>query len=256
MEKKEGRWFETFFTGMAVEFWRRALPPEHTKAEVDFIEAELGGTTVERAHAKWLDVPCGHGRHAIELARRGHAVVGIDLCAEEIAEAKRRAKGVSNVEFREGDMRDLQLEGLFSGAYCFGNSFGYLEYAEMENFLRKISDALLPGARFLVNTGMTAESVLPNFKEREWYELGDILVTMENRYLPTESCAETDFTFLREGKREARRDHHSVYTVAELRRLLGRAGFRVTELFGSVDRKPFALGSTELFVVAVKNSGP
>ena len=71
----ESQWFETFFSGIAVEFWIRAMTPEITTAEVDFLEKAL---ELKRG-ARVLDIPCGHGRHALELARRGARVVVNDF---------------------------------------------------------------------------------------------------------------------------------------------------------------------------------
>ena len=49
--------------------------PQRTAAEIDFLEHVLG---LERG-AAILDLACGHGRHAIELARRGYTVTGQDI---------------------------------------------------------------------------------------------------------------------------------------------------------------------------------
>ena len=48
-----------------------------------------------------LDVGCGNGRHAIEMAKRGYRVVGIDVAKRFLKEAKKSAQqfGVP-VEFR------------------------------------------------------------------------------------------------------------------------------------------------------------
>ena len=61
-------WWETFFTGLIVDFWRAAMPPEATRAEADFFEKSLEA----RPGARLLDVPCGDARLALELAGRGH----------------------------------------------------------------------------------------------------------------------------------------------------------------------------------------
>jgi 2-polyprenyl-3-methyl-5-hydroxy-6-metoxy-1,4-benzoquinol methylase len=39
-----------------------------------------------------LDMPCGPGRHALEFARRGFQVTGVDLNPSFIAQAKERTE--------------------------------------------------------------------------------------------------------------------------------------------------------------------
>ena len=74
---------------------------EKSAAEVEFLVEELGlqsGQTV-------LDLPCGHGRHSIEFARRGLRVVGVDLNEEPLEKAywAAREAGVK-VDLRRVDM--------------------------------------------------------------------------------------------------------------------------------------------------------
>jgi SAM-dependent methyltransferase len=68
-------WFESFFGPDYFEIYRDAFPAEATTADVDGIVSRLG----LGAGARVLDLACGHGRHAIPLAERGHAVTGFDL---------------------------------------------------------------------------------------------------------------------------------------------------------------------------------
>ena len=240
-------WFEDFFHGIANDLWRKALPEMHTGAEADFLEKYVG------RKARVLDVPCGFGRHSLELARRGHHVTGVDLSVEFIAEAREAAKAAKlKAEFRVGDMRRLQLDGGFDLACCLGNSFGYLEFDDMVAFVRGVAGALKPGGRFVIETGMAAESVLPTFKEREWWQVDDILFAVENRYQADVSCLETEATFVRNGKTEVRKWWHWVYTVGEIRRLLGQAGLEVSGLFSGPDGQPYKAGSPDLILVAEK----
>ena len=76
------------------------------------------------------------------------------------------------VEFFLRDMRHLEDQAIYDGAYCFGNSFAFLEHAEMTRFLGAIARALRPGARFVIETGMAAESVLPDFGRAEFARAG------------------------------------------------------------------------------------
>ena len=77
-------WYETFFHGVTLDLWRRAIPPEQTTAEAEFLIQNLN--CEPGAHV--LDVPCGNGRLTFELANRGYRVTGIDLAEEFIEEAR------------------------------------------------------------------------------------------------------------------------------------------------------------------------
>jgi SAM-dependent methyltransferase len=252
-------WFEDFFHGLALDLWRKAIPTEHTQHEADFLIKVLNCG----AGAHLLDVPCGNGRLSFELAKRGFRVTGTDISEEFIEEARStqarliapsaNADGtdfITQVNFILGDMRGIEGEAVYEGAYCFGNSFGFMEYSDMEKFLAGVARALKPGARFIVNTGMAAESVLPDFEEQSCHEIGDITTTIKERYNAAESCVDSEYIFERDGQKETGFAKHWIYTAAEIRRMLERAGFQVLECYGSLKCEPFKLGSRELFVVS------
>src|SRR5712691_4119860 len=145
-------WYENFFHGVSLDLWRKAILPEQTKREADFLVKALEC----EADSRVLDVPCGNGRLSFELAGRGYRVTGVDISEEVIEEAMSRlsppadAGGtdlIAPVDFIVGNMRNIEGEAIYDGAYCFGNSFGFLEYAHMESFLSGVTRALKPGAR-------------------------------------------------------------------------------------------------------------
>ena len=236
-------WFETFFQGITLDLWRAFATPELTRIEADFLES------VFPKPARLLDVPCGNGRLTNELARRGFETIGVDISPENITEA--RLHGQKNA-FHVGDMRNLPFSAEFDGVFCWGNSFGYFEYADSMKFLAGVSRALKSGCRFVLQGGITAEAIIPHFKERETYQVNDITFTIENRYLAEEGCLETRGTFARDGKEEVRMFWHHIYTLAEVRRMLAGQGLRTIETFSSLQRAPFVLGSEQLILVAQK----
>src|ERR1043166_2665237 len=77
-------WYESFFHGVTLDLWRRAIPPEQTTAEAEFLIEKLQCAQGARV----LDVPCGNGRLAFELAKRGLRVTGVDISEEFIEEAR------------------------------------------------------------------------------------------------------------------------------------------------------------------------
>lgn len=242
-------WQQDFFNRSVVtDLWSKCIPPEHTRAEADFLEKMLGART------RLLDVPCGNGRHALELARRGCRVTGLDISEAFLRQATATAQTEKlPAEFFHGDMRQLQYRAEFDGAYCFGNAFGYFPYADMVAFLKGVAAALKPGGRFVADAASAAESLLPKLPGREWCEVDDILFMEDHRYLAEQSCLETEAVFLRNGQSERLTWWHWIYTAAEIRRMLAEAGMNVTHCFRSLDEKPFTVGAP-LFVVAVKES--
>lgn len=270
MERIPPNWFEDFFHGITLDLWRKAIPPEHTKAEAEFLIKVLNC----KPGAHLLDVPCGNGRLSFELTAKGYQVTGVDISEEFINEARTVARkrvdpsadadGTDNVarascawtsetpvpQFILGDMRTIEGEALYDGAFCFGNSFGFMEYAAMEAFLRGVARALKPGARFIVNTGMAAESLLPDFEEQSCHEVGDMSIEIKERYNAAQSCVDSEYVFERNGAKESRFAKHWIYTTAEIGRMLERAGFKVLDCYGSLKCEPFKLGSRELFVVS------
>lgn len=119
----------------------------------------FGQRTVElldlRAGARVLDVCCGSGASAIPAAQAvgptGH-VLGVDLAENllELARAKARQQDVTNVEFRVGDMLDLDLpDGGFDAVICV---FGVFFVPDMAAVLRELWRMVAPGGSLAVTT--------------------------------------------------------------------------------------------------------
>jgi SAM-dependent methyltransferase len=206
--------------------------------------------------AKVLDVPCGNGRLAIELAKRGFELTGVDIATEFMDEAKSSSveAGV-NVAWHKRDMRDLRdlpCAGEFDGAFCFGNSFGYLDDEANADFLNAVSQTLKPGSRFVVDAPAVAECILPNFQASRAFEIGGIKVDLEHRYDHEQGRMFNEFTFTRDGVVDQRPSSQRVYTYRELTQLLRAAGFEILAGYSSTAEEPFNLGAHRLLLVSGK----
>ena len=236
-------WFETFFEGLALEMWRRAVTPEQTVREAAFLAERLE----LRPGMRVLDVPCGNGRHAIELARRGIGMTGYDLSAGFLTEARAAAP---EVEWVRGDMRALPWRAHFDAAYCFGNSFSYFEAAECQRFLESAASALQPGGRFALESGAVAESLLPALQPERRLHLGDLEFHSSNVYHAAEGRMDITYTFALGEQREVKRAHQWVFSAGEIVRMLRRAGFDEVECYGDLEGGAYALRSPRLLAVA------
>jgi SAM-dependent methyltransferase len=242
-------WWENFFHGIALDFWRAAVSPEQTRAEADFIQKHLQLSQ----GAKVLDVPCGNGRLALELASRGFDLTGVDIASEFIEEAKAKstASGVK-VEWHNREMRDLPWQAVFDAAFCFGNSFGYLDNGGNRDFLEAVARVLKPGARLLMDAPAVAESLLPTFQERRWFEVGGITLLIDGRYDHEQARIFTEYTFIKNGKAEKRPSSQRIYTYSEIGQLLKEVGLKPDAAYGSLSEEAFKLGSQRLLLVAAK----
>lgn len=241
-------WFESFFSGLAVEFWRAVIPPSATAEDVAFLWKHLGLT----AGSSVLDVPCGSGRLTEPLARRGCAMTGVDISPESLAAAPPAPEGGLPIRYRQADMRDLPWEDAFDAAFCFGNSFGYLDDDGNAAFLRAVARALRRGGRFALDYGQTAESVLPRLEPRQEADLAGFHFAEDTRYDPLTGRIENVFTFSRDGRSETKTASQRVYTLSEVVRLFEAAGFEVGPFYGSPTEEPFGLASPRLLLVAEK----
>src|SRR5665811_785858 len=80
------QWYEELFENSAKSYDQQPFV-KGTHGEVDFIEEELGFNR----SATILDLGCGTGRHAIELAKRGYTVTAVDLSASQLDLAREKA---------------------------------------------------------------------------------------------------------------------------------------------------------------------
>jgi SAM-dependent methyltransferase len=241
-------WYADFFTELANAFWRAAVPPRSTAAEVDFIVRAAG----LRPGSRVLDVPCGSGRHTLELARRGCRVTGVDVSAEAVGYARdAAAAGGLDVDLRVADMRALPTDVRADLAMCMGNSFGYLEHAGTQRFLADLARLVVPGGTLFVDYAFVAESLLPHLAlEEPPMSFGGIEAISVNEYDTTNSRWLTDMT-LRRGTEEHRGTSvQHVYTAAEVARLVAAAGFIDIKMYGDTDGAPFGLGSHRLLLAA------
>jgi len=224
------------------------MPPAVTLMEVDFLEKALAPPS----GASLLDIPCGSGRHSVELARRGYRMTGIDLSADFLKDARARAAEAQvELDLRHSDMRDPGLApDAFDGAFCFGNSFPYLDRTGATAFLAALNKTLRPGGRLVIDTGCVAESILPTLLPQRWHRFDDIIVMSKASYIASASRLDIDYTFIQGGKIETRPSSSYVFTVAELTRMLANAGFDVISLAGGFAGERYELGSPRLLLTA------
>ena len=225
-------------------FYDRGAFTHHTVAEVDFLYDLLSLSS----EARILDVGCGTGRHAIELARRGFHVTGIDLSSGMLEQARRKAAEADvEVAFVQADATAFVPGEAYDAVLCLcGSAFTMPDIAADADahdraILANIAASLVPGGPFV----LTTPNGYRRIREVTPGDPGFDPVTMAQ-------VREDDFTI---GGAEGRmRYKERLYILPELIALLQASGFAVEHTWGGTagrwGRRPLELDEIEVMVVA------
>lgn len=144
--------WEKFFDRHAVDYHKESFV-QNTSAEVEFIIKELNlpaGATI-------LDIGCGSGRHALELARRGYKVTGIDISNKMLEIGRKKAKEENlDASFVQADATEYIADKEYDACICLcEGAFGLLTHGEDPfmhslNILGNIKKSIQQGAKLIL----------------------------------------------------------------------------------------------------------
>ncbi|MCG8430744.1 MAG: class I SAM-dependent methyltransferase [Candidatus Omnitrophica bacterium] len=251
------QWYESLFENYAHKYDKESFV-QGTVGECDFIEREI---TNDKS-LKIIDIGCGTGRHAIELAKRGYNVTGVDLSESQLEYAKEKAQAAGfEIDFQKHDARNLPFEGAFDLAImiCEGG-FSLMETDEMNFEILKNAAKVLKDNGKLIFTALNG--LFPLFHSvKEFYESA-----AKEGNARCKGCSFDLMTF---------RDHNTVvfeddsgnkrelkcneryYVPSEITWLLKTLGYKKIDIFGAKlgafsRNDSLTTGDFEMLVVAEK----
>jgi SAM-dependent methyltransferase len=199
--------------------------------------------------ASVIDIGCGTGRHAVELARHGFAVTGLDISVGMLAQARSVAAAAGvEIELVEADATAFDLGRVFDAAVCLcEGSFGLVgsddPFEHDAAVLRRAFAALRPGAPFV----LTALNGLRMVRDAtaEQVERGD--------FDPATITQSYEMEWQAEGGPRRLPVRERGYAPSELVLLCRTSGFDVEHVWGGTagawGRRPVELDEMEIMVV-------
>lgn len=201
-----------------------------------------------------LDLCCGPGRHAVEFARRGFRVTGVDRSQFLLERARRHAiESGTPVEWIAEDMRHFSRPGAFELALSMFTSFGYFDQEQDDlRVLENINTSLKPGG-VLVMEMLGKERLARVWQSSITVELPDGSLILQRPQVRDDwTRIRTEWTLIKDGQARSFTFEHAIYSGRELKdRLLSR-GFSRVELYGDLQGSPYGLDSARLVAVARK----
>jgi SAM-dependent methyltransferase len=194
---------------------------------------------------KLLDIACGEGSLAVEMAKSGIAVTGIDQSAQMIDLAKDRAKSAKvKVDFKVEDMRSLPFEAEFDLVTCFFDSLNYmLTVADLQDAFAGAYRALRPGGFFLFDMN-TIYGLAVDWMRQETYvqnETDDFIEIHRQEFDYENLIASMIVTvFQKKGRLWERFEEvhqERGYPIADIQFLLANLGFEIVGMYGSLSKR-------------------
>lgn len=224
------QWYETLFANLGKTYDKESYT-QGTVGEVDFVEQELEADRSKQI----LDIGCGTGRHAVELAKRGYRVTGFDLSEGQLRRAQEKAAAANvTVDFQRRDATQPHFSHEFDMAIMFCEGAFSLMETDEKNYaiLTHAAAALRPGGKLLLTT---LNALFPLF-----HSVKDFLDANKSGAVPDKLTFDlitfrerAEFTFTDDaGQSHTIDTNERYYTPAEMRWLLQTAGFVNIDILG------------------------
>ncbi|MHB8093937.1 MAG: class I SAM-dependent methyltransferase [Candidatus Aminicenantales bacterium] len=223
------QWYEELFENYA-EGYDREVFTRGTTGEVDFIEAEAGGDR----RKKILDLGCGTGRHAVELAKRGFEVTGLDLSENQLGRARTKAARAGvKVDFIRADACDFRMDGAFDLVIMLCEGAFPLMETDAMNFriLENATRALKPGGKLIFTT---LNALFPLFHSVKDFLNANGQRTQGNTFdlMTFRDHSSTEITD-DDGRTKTVVSDERFYTPSEITWLLQSLGYRTIDIHGA-----------------------
>ncbi len=183
-----------------------------------------------------LDIACGEGRFAVQLAEHGFDVTGIDISRESIDKAKTFENEC--LKFYTHDMRFPFYINYFDYAFNFFTSFGYFAHDRDHALAAKSFAAALKHNGILVIDYLNFEQVISNFVPAETIHRGECTFNIIRKLERNHIIKEISFL---DAEKKQHRFTESVagFTLTDFNKMFKNADMSLIGTFGNYQLGPY-----------------
>lgn len=209
------------------------------RAEAEFVHGLI--MQYGKAFGSILELGCGTGGHAVQLAEMGYPVRAVDVSNQMLSEALKRTESLpadvsGRIQFSQGDMRNVAMERKFDVTISLFHVVSYMtSNADLHAACKTARLHMNDGGLFIFDFwyGPAVLNNLPEVRiKRMQNDLIEVIRTAEPQLLPNENIVEVNYhVVIRERstqkRHELREQHRMRYLfMPEINLLLEQNCFR------------------------------
>lgn len=225
-------WFENWFGSP----YYHILYQDRDEQEAQEFVEQLLTYLQPNEGSSMLDIACGEGRFARQLAEHGFDVTGVDISAASIEKANQQR--ADNLQFFVQDMRKPFHTNHFDYVFNFFTSFGYFDNNHDHELAAKAFATALKDGGILVIDYMNAGYVAANLVSEETIQKGDYTFSISRRYDNDHFVKDIRFTDAEETDRHFT-ESVAAFTLADFQRMLQPSGMSLVATFGDYHLSPY-----------------
>jgi SAM-dependent methyltransferase len=236
-------WFEQWFG----EEYLRLYPHRDDRDAGEAVA--LIDRVIPLAGLRVLDLACGPGRHAAQLAARGARTVGLDLSLPLLSRARARTKDA--VALVRADMRRLPFRpGTFDVVVNLFTSFGYFADDRQNAAVLEAAAVLLKSGALFVLDYFNAAAVRDALVTTEERMIGSERVVIRRRLSSDRRMVVKEMRLGDDGRSFVERVR--LFTTEDLVHMIEAAGLVVRHQFGDYRGGPAGPGAARVILIGVR----
>lgn len=203
---------------------------------------------------EWLDLPqgshildlcCGMGRHSLALVDYGYKVTGVDL-SEVLLQEARKADLRSQVQWVQGDMRQVPLKEHFAAVVNLFTSFGYFdEDQENKKVIDEMARLLKPGGKFIIdflNPEYVKNHLVP-YSERQ-----EGLMTIEERRSIEDGFVRKRITICEQDEKREYLEQVRLFSLQQFSTMFRQSGLNLDAVYGNYRGDLYEVGTSQRMI--------